>query len=513
MAPNHSLHGRQVIMPGRVKQAPTTFEWNIHMPIIRQLYMEEDRTLKEVVRIMRTEHGFIASEKMFKTRLISWGFRKNIRLRAGRDDDVVQKFVAPVGGGGVHPTSAYRPTATSRIVRLSNGLVVDADRLAEHVRRKKYRTKGGHSPPMSVAPPDSFCVFETIFASAQTYILGRFQGKISTPEALDDVREADQLVNRWVSYISAIRAATLERPVLKRSAAAEKQMFNDALVLMRRAPQELGAVIRHQPANVIGYIFFFLMISTRRNIFPDAAMARQFSAVVKALMRYMAVAFSPEDIDLPLPLRQLLRSIATVEDEYMLNRLALQGWKITCKTWESLLGGRGGSKVLINDWLKFQYAGEYNELPKNFGEYIEETLRRLKPQYGPSYAQILWYSAHYKFSRDKDAGRDPNANEEIIDIYKRVLQSGPSLVPRVNALRMLAEVSKGRADSEAMERYLREAIHALRTERGDDEPMVVLYIAELEGWLAELGYEERAKAVAEWKAEYIAQNPVKLPSE
>lgn len=43
--------------------------------------------------------------------------------------------------------------------------------------------------------------------------------------------------------------------------------------------------------------------------------------------------------------------------------------------------------------------------------------------------------------------------------------------------------------------------------------VVVLYISELEGWLAELGLEERAKGVAEWKAEYIAQYPARPPPE
>lgn len=508
MAPNHAAvdgNGLPVILHGKQRQGPSTFEWNTQMPTIRRLYMDEDRTLKEVVRIMRVEHGFVASEKMFKTRLISWGLRKNIRLRAGRDDDVVQKLASP--SEDTQPAPYWTPART-RTVRLSNGLVVDADRLAEHVRRKRYRSKRGNSPPITtVRPPDSYCIFEAVFSSAQTYILGRFQGVVTTPEGLDRVREADQLVTRWVSYSSAIRTATLERPLLKRSAAAEKQMFNDALVLMRRAPQELGALIRHQPANVTGYIFFFLMISTRRNVFPDEPMAKQFSAVVKALMRYMAVAFSSDDIELPIPLRQLLRNIASIEDEFLLNRLAVQAWKLNCKTWESFLGGRGGSKTLINDWLSFQYAGESNELPKNFGEYIDDTLRRVEPKYGPSYAQILWYSAHYRFTKDKDAGLDPNMNEEIVSIYKRILRSGPTLVPRVNSLRMLAEVSKGHGDGEAMEGYLREAIDVLRTERGEDEPMILTYINELEGWLDELGLDERARVAADWKASYARPSP------
>lgn len=61
MAPHHSVNGLPVILHGRQRQGPSTFEWNTQMPTIRRLYMDEDRTLKEVVRIMRVEHGFIAS--------------------------------------------------------------------------------------------------------------------------------------------------------------------------------------------------------------------------------------------------------------------------------------------------------------------------------------------------------------------------------------------------------------------------------------------------------------------
>lgn len=62
MAPNYGQNGLPVILHGKQQRPPpTTFEWNSHLPIIKRLYMDEDRTLKEVVRIMRTEHGFIAS--------------------------------------------------------------------------------------------------------------------------------------------------------------------------------------------------------------------------------------------------------------------------------------------------------------------------------------------------------------------------------------------------------------------------------------------------------------------
>lgn len=35
--------------------------WPKYMPIIRRLYLDEDLTLQEVMRIMASEYGFVAS--------------------------------------------------------------------------------------------------------------------------------------------------------------------------------------------------------------------------------------------------------------------------------------------------------------------------------------------------------------------------------------------------------------------------------------------------------------------
>lgn len=36
-------------------------DWAKHMGIIRRLYLEEDKTLQEVMRIMASEYGLVAS--------------------------------------------------------------------------------------------------------------------------------------------------------------------------------------------------------------------------------------------------------------------------------------------------------------------------------------------------------------------------------------------------------------------------------------------------------------------
>ncbi|KAL5606841.1 hypothetical protein BROUX41_003218 [Berkeleyomyces rouxiae] len=51
--------------------------WENHKAVIRQLYLDERRPLKEVMQLMVERHGFRATPKMYKTRFSQWGFAKN----------------------------------------------------------------------------------------------------------------------------------------------------------------------------------------------------------------------------------------------------------------------------------------------------------------------------------------------------------------------------------------------------------------------------------------------------
>lgn len=53
---NHSSNSNTNAM-----KANSSNSWETHMPRIRQLYMDEGKTLKEVMEIMKAEHGFTAS--------------------------------------------------------------------------------------------------------------------------------------------------------------------------------------------------------------------------------------------------------------------------------------------------------------------------------------------------------------------------------------------------------------------------------------------------------------------
>ncbi|KAI1812445.1 Clr5 domain-containing protein [Poronia punctata] len=55
----------------------TQEEWDAIKPILRKLYMEEDRPLKLVMRTLEQDYDFYATMRMYKIRFRRWGWRKN----------------------------------------------------------------------------------------------------------------------------------------------------------------------------------------------------------------------------------------------------------------------------------------------------------------------------------------------------------------------------------------------------------------------------------------------------
>ncbi|PMD28777.1 hypothetical protein L207DRAFT_383028, partial [Hyaloscypha variabilis F] len=55
-------------------------KWEAVKPKIQQLYVQDEKTLQQVIRILQRDHGFAASEKQLKSRIATWGFDvKNIK--------------------------------------------------------------------------------------------------------------------------------------------------------------------------------------------------------------------------------------------------------------------------------------------------------------------------------------------------------------------------------------------------------------------------------------------------
>ncbi|RYP63797.1 hypothetical protein DL770_009297 [Monosporascus sp. CRB-9-2] len=53
-------------------------DWDAHKDTIKSLYMDEDKTLADTMEIMKREHSFEASHKLFKAKFKEWGWQKNL---------------------------------------------------------------------------------------------------------------------------------------------------------------------------------------------------------------------------------------------------------------------------------------------------------------------------------------------------------------------------------------------------------------------------------------------------
>ncbi|KAK1658202.1 Clr5 domain-containing protein, partial [Colletotrichum godetiae] len=53
--------------------------WDCHRSIITKLYQDDKRPLKQVKQIMERDYSVHATERMFKTRLRSWGVEKKLK--------------------------------------------------------------------------------------------------------------------------------------------------------------------------------------------------------------------------------------------------------------------------------------------------------------------------------------------------------------------------------------------------------------------------------------------------
>ncbi|KAF7512262.1 hypothetical protein GJ744_001830 [Endocarpon pusillum] len=65
--------------------SPSNEDWEKIRPVFEKLYNTENRPLKEVRRMLQQDHGFHANDRMYKTRINSWGLHKNVK-KAEKED-------------------------------------------------------------------------------------------------------------------------------------------------------------------------------------------------------------------------------------------------------------------------------------------------------------------------------------------------------------------------------------------------------------------------------------------
>ncbi|KAH8708466.1 Clr5 domain-containing protein [Phaeosphaeriaceae sp. PMI808] len=61
------------------KRAAEASLWETHKSTIHDLYMVKETTLKEVMRILDTQHGFMRTKAQYERNFIGWGWRRKLK--------------------------------------------------------------------------------------------------------------------------------------------------------------------------------------------------------------------------------------------------------------------------------------------------------------------------------------------------------------------------------------------------------------------------------------------------
>lgn len=417
---------------------------------------------------------------MYKTRLKSWGCRKNISLRNnGLDIDTVQRALYD---------------NQRRDIRLPNGQMVNSSRLAAHIRRRLQGRPATSQLPYlrAVQPPNTLYISEAVLFSVRTYILGEYQDTITTAEALDELRRRGSAESsKWSRFTYAVKDALNE------------DKFNQALVLMRQAPEELQLLLHSRPANLLSQLFMFLAHLTRKP-FPDEGQRAQFLVVVRSLVGYGESLAAQLQLPGAHPLRRLLRTLALPDlGRHGLGQLAAQAWRLSLSTWDGIVTVPESTSAL-GEWMNYSAIGGLGGLPADFGTTIEQTLRNLEAKHGERDARCikaLWMHAEYLSTVDSDRGQDRLLNTRIRDVYQELLRRGAEGAPRLVAYRYMADSHRVRGEHGLAEENMRSSIDVMQGAFGEAEPMVLSFVSVLETWLTEWGETEKATEVGKWREE------------
>ncbi|KAI0201513.1 hypothetical protein F4808DRAFT_459642 [Astrocystis sublimbata] len=198
----------------------TTSDWAVHRPLITALYRDQNKTLKETMRIMEEQYEFFATLRMYKARFQQWGIEKKIKA-----EDAVEIFrqqMARAKDG--KPSVAYirgRKISHDRLQRyryraaaMVSEQIIMAEREMVHSPSKSSTTSSSHivlrtpspsptpeSPP-TLAPqiddPTDFKVLQECMLILADYIAGSVTSKAWQVASTAPVPDAFT----WAHYIA-----------------------------------------------------------------------------------------------------------------------------------------------------------------------------------------------------------------------------------------------------------------------------------------------------------------------
>ncbi|KAI1213909.1 uncharacterized protein F4807DRAFT_204933 [Annulohypoxylon truncatum] len=173
-------------------------DWTNYRDTITSLYLDQNKSLKEVMRIMREEYYFYATEKMYKIRFNKWGLHKKLRahqvaellVQRGKRAAVGKPSVSFVGGRKIDADrlNTYlrrvSPARRKELIAILSGRAEMASTQKRSIEDIICRTPSPEpEPEMEMVPrrleaPDSLRLPEECMQIVQTYVGGAFDGAL-----------------------------------------------------------------------------------------------------------------------------------------------------------------------------------------------------------------------------------------------------------------------------------------------------------------------------------------------
>ncbi|KAI1124018.1 Clr5 domain-containing protein [Nemania abortiva] len=127
-------------------------DWDEYRSIITDLYVKQERKMRDVMRIMTEEYGFYATRRMYKTRFKKWGLAKNINSKPACLNNVRPAHAS----GHIATTTGTYPKGGFRQITNYDSVPILQDLCTP-------------SAVLIMAPPDCYKFAEATFHSTQVY--------------------------------------------------------------------------------------------------------------------------------------------------------------------------------------------------------------------------------------------------------------------------------------------------------------------------------------------------------
>lgn len=344
----------------------------------------------------------------------------------------------------------------------------------------------------------------------------------------------------WDRYTYAV-AEALETP----------GHFEDALVLLRRAPHELAMMLRSQPIITTSDLCVFIVYLTRPRANEDAQQKRQFYQVLRSLFQ---VAATPALFHWPPehPMLRIFQGLVRTDDED-LHQLAREAWKLSASTMDLFLDNLGpsGAPALTSagPGSSSSSSSSKSRAPPELICLLDETQRRARAGYGVSKPWLL--ESLYEWPEDWEINPKTkqlertgptgttspytnattiittatnNNNDEpsppktssleqsVDDMVTKILKAFIGYLPhgggKIVSMKAFFDAHSAYGQHDPMQRllaetYLRRCIVSVCDEFGPHDPLVPRYLGELEHALRTWGETAKADGVVRWRRDLL----------